>query len=350
MHQSYACFTENKSIIPEGLLCRDYGLVFNKAKYPQNFVTNHNAVIFAGFLFKHYGHFLLESTARLWFAKMHPELAICFVGRDGLILDFQEAIFKLLGLKNQILFVDQPVQFSKCYFPSPGFISRGYLYQWHAAFLGQYTAQSASGKPLYLSRRQFGGISCLKNEAEIEKALIKKGFEIFYPEQYPIEEQLKMLGAAPTILALEGSALHSLLLLQNVQAKVIVIPRPNQLANSNYLAIANAKGFEQAYLPLQDLYTDITPVSHVHVDYQAHLKVAHLVRYLESPSFAPYHPYSHIYLTEPNLAWQVKDPQKETLAKLTTANAGLKAQVATLTHEKLKLKALLAKALKEERS
>ncbi|MBQ7585851.1 MAG: glycosyltransferase family 61 protein [Desulfovibrionaceae bacterium] len=340
---SFACYDQEGLLIKEALLFRTFGSPFKVAPPPKSVVEHKGEVIFAGFFFKQYGHFLLESLARLWYAKDHPDLPIAFVGRDGLILDFQAYIFKLLGLKNEFIFVDQSVRFAKVHLPSPGFISQGLCYPWQVEFLGQYPkAHPLSSKAIYLSRKRFGGDSGLLNENELEKALKSQGIHIFYPEEHPLEIQLQILNNASQILALEGSALHTLILLKEVKSQVVIIPRPNQRPNLNYLGIAQAKGFQQCYLPAKDLYDDLQTLKDSHLNFTAKLNIERLLSYLSS-SWEPYSLYANLYLKHPEIIDLKTDPAKKALARLEEQNSILKAKISALSLENKKLQHYLTK-------
>ncbi len=53
----------------------------------------------------------------------------------------------------------------------------------------------------------------------------KNGFKVIYPEKISIKEQLKIYSDAEIIVFTEGSAIHTLQLLGNINAKVIIINR-----------------------------------------------------------------------------------------------------------------------------
>jgi hypothetical protein len=76
---------------------------------------------------------------------------------------------------------------------------------------------------LYVSRAaqrtRFAG------EAELERALARAGVEIFRPENFPLQEQLRRYAGAERLLFAEGSALHGLQLLGRGLGDVCVLTR-----------------------------------------------------------------------------------------------------------------------------
>lgn len=83
---------------------------------------------------------------------------------------------------------------------------------------------SVSGRgTLYVSRAaqrtRFAG------EAELERALVRAGVEVFRPENFPLEEQLRRYAGAEQLLFAEGSAMHGLQLLGRGLGDVRVLSR-----------------------------------------------------------------------------------------------------------------------------
>lgn len=354
----YACYDKNNNLIKDSLNIRSYGITFLPAPPAANYVYNDAEIIFAGFLFPHYGHFLLESLARLWYAKEHQELPICFIGRNQKIFELQQEILHLLGINNTLYIVDQAVIFKKLIVPRPGCVIRQYIYPFQIKFLGQYATHSSSTPAkIFLSRARFSGNSILSNDEQLETELAKLGYAIIYPEQLPISTQLELLFNAKIILALEGSALHNLLLLKEVQAQVLIIPRPAQEINQNYAMIADAKGFRQCYFPFQDLYANITKVQNQKFayNYQARINIDLLMSYLKHfetvEQADTYTFYTDLFLHKPNLCNYDPDFRvtsttilQNQYADLLDKNMLLKQKLIKQAAENSKLKKLLVKS------
>ena len=292
----YAAYTRENTLIRECLCIRDFGLAFKPAERVPVEIRLPKTMIFGGFLFKHFGHFLLESLARLWFAKDHPDIPLVWLGRDGLWLDFQTEILQMLGINNATRFIDHPVCIHKLLVPEPGYLSQSFFAPSHADFLAvQDPVPTLPGKRIYLSRRHFGGESCLTNEAELERLLVQNGFHIYYPEKHSVQEQLTYLSSAEKILSLEGSALHSLILLRQLKAQILLIPRPKTELNHNFLTIAQRKGFCQSILPSEGLYQNILPVHQSHVQWKGELNLPLVLERVSQPDWSPYAFYGSVF-------------------------------------------------------
>ncbi|MBO4334912.1 MAG: glycosyltransferase family 61 protein [Desulfovibrio sp.] len=293
---AFGCYNAEGKLVKESLCVRERCLLFRVAPLLPVTATLSDSMIFGGFLFKHYGHFLLESLSRLWFAKEHPDLPIIWVGRDPDILDFQQEIFVLLGLKNPTRYADHPVRIRRLFLPNPGFLIPHIFTPFHEQFLAvQEPSPTLPGKKIYISRRHFGGDSCLLNEEELELRLVHKGFHIYYPEKHSIREQLAYLSSAEKILALEGSALHTLILLTSLKAQILIMPRPETQINPNFWTIAQRKGFVQSVLPMAKLYRKAVRLKHGHALFAGELDLDYLLTLLEIDDWSPHALYGEIF-------------------------------------------------------
>ena len=338
---TYGVYTHEKQPVAEAMLFRNYGRIFSLAPYEEAGTRLQGDIIFTGFLFKHYGHFLLESLSRLWFAKLRPEMPVLWVGRDTMLLGFQSEILGMLGLTNRIYVADQAVCCDRLYLPEPGYIVKDNFYAFHNGFLScRDPAPLVQGRKIYLSRRTFGGESCLENEAELEEALRKEGFLIYYPEEHSVAEQIAFISSAETVLALEGSALHTLLLVKGLQSSIIIIPRPKTEPNGNYATIATRKDFRQSYLPADGLYTHYSGVSQSHVQYRGTLDIDRLIFCLKGKGTSPYAIYSHC-LGDAHRAQSNPTVNDEAMQKLQKENSELKACISDILKENKSLRILL---------
>ncbi len=215
-------------------------------------------VIYGGIFFMHWGHFLLENLQRLWYTKQ-CNLPIVWVGTNGFTYtpaefqSWQKDIFQALGITNEHIFINEPTQFAKVHFPEPGSGINTHLHPKQVEFLGYYENTTNKGRYVYFSRSKIRGCA---NEEQIENMLKKRGWEIVYPENLSVSQQLKALSKAEVCLMIGGSAQHSLLLTKNLQTRLIVIPRDH---HTSFNVIANAKSDNYYLLNVgkKVLYSDI---------------------------------------------------------------------------------------------
>jgi capsular polysaccharide biosynthesis protein len=244
------------SCIEQSLLVRNYP----KAPHPIQIVSAatpeepvesvDGPTIFAGYLFAHFGHFLLESLSRLWLARERPDhrLVWCLMGDFTEYTPWQGKILDLLGVRNEALFLRSPTRFERLLIPEQGYVIQDTFHRQHADFLGVVEpAPMRRGNRCWISRSRLSPESGgLQDEEEVESRLARRGWQIFHPQDHSITEQLGFLSSSETIAGLPGSAFHSLILLKRLESRIKLVQlRP---ANRNYTTIASTRGFDQEWL------------------------------------------------------------------------------------------------------
>ena len=204
--------------------------------------------LFAGHFRGHFGHFLVESTARLWALDhigipLDSILYLPYRGEVGAIeraIKGHEGFFKLLGIDTPVRTHPTALRVETLYVPELGF---GWLERYagspaYRQFMqGRLNAavMAEGGERLYISRARLnaarGGIL---GEAVIEENLARLGYEIFHPERHPVEVQIARYKAARVIVALDGSALHLAAYVLRPGAQVAMILRRSKANVADY--------------------------------------------------------------------------------------------------------------------
>ena len=204
--------------------------------------------LFAGHFRGHFGHFLVESTARLWAldhigGKLSSILYLPYRGEVGAIeraMKGHEGFFRLLGIDTPVRTHGCTLRVEELYVPELGF---GWLERYagspaYRAFMqGRLNAAvtAEGGERLYISRAKLnaarGGIL---GETVIEENLARLGYEIFHPERHPLEVQIARYKAARVIVALDGSALHLAAYVLQPGATVAMILRRSKANVGDY--------------------------------------------------------------------------------------------------------------------
>ncbi len=191
--------------------------------------------LFAGPLHPHFGHFLLESTPRLWALDTEKVDSVLFIpyGPNS-YWRARRAYAPFLGIFCGTLPIDrvsQPTRVAELVVPDPGFgheVRMRGSERYRFFTRGRVEAQIAAAGPdkLYISRSGLndnrGGIF---GEAEIEAVLAEDGYEIFHPQRHSHREQLERYAAARQIIALDGSALHMAAYALRPDAHVAIVAR-----------------------------------------------------------------------------------------------------------------------------
>ncbi|QJW85832.1 glycosyltransferase family 61 protein [Ramlibacter terrae] len=191
--------------------------------------------------------------ARLWYAKAHPDLPIVWHARGPSLSPMQLAILDVLGIANPHLFVHAPSRFARMVFPIPGCSLGTAMLPEHGAFLGAVEpAPVVPGKKTYLSRGKLGsGRGSSEDDTRLEALLRAHGFGIYHPELHSIREQLAAISSSELVLGIEGSALHSPVLLKApIATRFIAIGR-HRMGEGAYEHIRQAKGLDYRTLNLR---------------------------------------------------------------------------------------------------
>lgn len=239
------------NLLPESRLLRHGEVIIDKADYCPSPVYGGKCAIYGGYLFGHYGHFVLESLSRLWAIQSLGKYPIVFASRINSLRSWQREIFNILGVENVII-IKKPTCFDELIVPSPGFQMADFFTSKHARYLEKQECKVTKRKKLWLSRSSFRKKihhADIVNESDIEHHLSNKGWEIIHPQNYDISEQLLILSEANSIAGIAGSAFHTLLFLKDYQGKVDIINRPGwHQTNSpikTYTMIAETKKLKQ---------------------------------------------------------------------------------------------------------
>ena len=212
--------------------------------------------IYAGPLYFHYGHFLLESLARTWYAQQYPEIPLVWAGAhtwQGYELrPWQREILDILMIKNPPRITADPARYERLHIPDIGFRYDDRFHPQHAAFLGRYEGPAqVSGHRLWLSRSKVGSNVRDLNAVPTERRLSYAGWTVAHPETLSIRQQLDHLARAEIVAGEEGSAFHSLILLKDVTAKRFHIFRRRGPEHRSLHTIGDARQVNQSFHTLE---------------------------------------------------------------------------------------------------
>jgi Glycosyltransferase 61 len=207
---------------------------------------------YGGYLFSHYGHFLLESLARLGELSSYANVPVLWHnlhGRSKDLKPWQQQIFSLLALdKFQNLIVQQPLLIRKLEVCVPGYRIRDIFESDHRDFLSVVDVEKRGGK-IWVSRSHTPDLAGWINELEVESILQQHGWTVVRPEHLDIVDQVKLLASCEVLAGIAGSAFHSLMLARQVHCRVVLFSRGmTKVVNQNFETIARAKGFQQSIL------------------------------------------------------------------------------------------------------
>lgn len=193
--------------------------------------------MFGGILFGHFGHFLVESTTRLWaLDELRPAVqSIIFTPKINarpmqFVRQFRP-LFNVLGATVPVRSIAAPLRVDRLFVPRQGFgqfeLMRGS--EAFRAYMRRHAGRRIPAKgaeKIYISRsglqRDRGG---LIGEWLLEEQLQQEGYEIFHPQLHPLVDQVAQYKAAKHIIAVDCSPLHLVGFVGNADQKVAIIKR-----------------------------------------------------------------------------------------------------------------------------
>ncbi|MFH6786500.1 MULTISPECIES: glycosyltransferase family 61 protein [Methylobacterium] len=222
--------------------------------------------LYLGQLNPHYGHFIVNTLARFWpmlEAGARPRL-LChgYFGGHDLLAErpFVVEILDRLGLRLADLAVfDRPVRIRRLTVVAPALREMAFVHPVMAA-LGDAIGRAslagvpvdAESRPVYLSKARLSDyVQRVENEDAMAEALSRAGIDIVYPETLTFDEQIRLLAQRRTIIASQGSALHTALFAPPGRSMIVLSPSPH--VNATYLLIDAVKGHRSRYYHPQGL-------------------------------------------------------------------------------------------------
>lgn len=211
--------------------------------------------LWGGVLWAHFGHFLAESTSRIW-AMDHLDAPI-----DGVIFipkrprngeqmtGYHKAFFDLMGVDVPIRILTKPTRVETLIVPGQGFglgeISAGtQKVRDHFATGFAKDIKPDGPEKLYVSRSALGyDKGSIIGETYIEERLAKEGYEIFHPQAHSMEVQIARYRAARQVVATDGSALHMLAMAQPKDQKLAIVAR--RKSSAVQLLMRHLEGFTE---------------------------------------------------------------------------------------------------------
>jgi capsular polysaccharide biosynthesis protein len=221
------------------------------------------AIFIHSFGYHHYGHFLTEQIAKLWYLqkshlpvifhnnipKKTSRLFWCF---EQLPQYQQGFLNKVAGFHpNRLVFTEQQIKLGKVILPTASFVIRKRAHVSHRDLCQSVakhicTVQERE-RVIYLSRSKLHNAKRqVRGERELETKLVSIGVEIIYPETLNLAQQIKLVNSTKTIIGCVGSALHTLLFCLSSDFNVITLANPS--INTNFLLIDELMELNNYYI------------------------------------------------------------------------------------------------------
>lgn len=190
--------------------------------------------LWGGIAIPHFGHFLCETTPRLWAFDGGRFESVLFVGRQPWVREFspyQTDLFRALGIDAPVRIVAEPTEVEELVVPGLGF-GFNHMGRGSDEFLAMTRRMAArvraeGPEKIYISRSGTGSRPAVFGEALIEKNLAAQGYTIFHPQDESIDRQLAHYKAATHVVGIDGSAFHLLGFMAQPELRAAIILRRN---------------------------------------------------------------------------------------------------------------------------
>ncbi|MEO5853037.1 MAG: glycosyltransferase 61 family protein [Nocardioides sp.] len=186
----------------------------------------------------HFGHLTSEVLCRLWgwdrAKREMPELKALFHTNPARRADgsLERRLFTAYGIaESDLVWSDQPVQLRSVVGASPMWHNKSPYYAhpdiretWERLTTGLLAdTQPAEHERIFVSR----GASLsrrreCRNQAEVEHFFAVRGYHVFYPEELPLVEQVRLFAGARVVAGFGGSAMCNLMHAKRLEAVVVI--------------------------------------------------------------------------------------------------------------------------------
>jgi len=174
-------------------------------------------VVFIGALPKHYGHFILEGLARLWFYledsnRKYRAVYISGEGEDRFL-----ELIEFFGLNlSDVRKIEQPTKFRTVIVPEQSIRLHDYFHRSYKLTMDRIkmSIEPIRNDKVYFSKQERKNDRAI-GEMPFETVLAKNGYAIYFPERMSLRETVAVLKGAKTFVASSGTNSHNAVFLED---------------------------------------------------------------------------------------------------------------------------------------
>lgn len=204
----------------------------------------------------HFGHVLTEQLSRFWALdaarRRYPDLKVLFGRRHGhqSPMPFERTVLAAADVgEDEIWFNLRPVQVERLLAATPMLSMPEYVSPKIDAIwdvIGDRIAADAAEGPtptrIFCSRRH-AKRSC-RNAPEVEQLFASHGFEVVFPEDLTMADQIAMFRSAEVVAGLAGSALFNLMFCPEPKPVIIVASEAYTATNEYLIGAVRQHSFD----------------------------------------------------------------------------------------------------------
>ena len=198
----------------------------------------------------HFGHALTDQISQLWgwqrAKDRYPDLRALLFDRSGYpFADWEYTLLEAGGIaRDDVYIATEPIEVETLLvasqmFSMPDFVHPeiGHTYQSVGDALEADSGLDACPDRIFCSRR---GRRAGNNRDQIEQVFVDAGFEVIYPEDHPLPDQVRLFRRAEVLAGLAGSGMFQMAFAEHPK-HVILVGSESYSATNEYL-IASVLG------------------------------------------------------------------------------------------------------------
>lgn len=213
-------YSETGVLDGNGILIEDSGMLAGVATGVPPAVENpevrSETVIFCGLLYFHYGHFLIQSTTRLYYALQNSDFPLVWAVSHipAELPSYMKEFFRLCDIPlSRLQLIDHPVRYKEVILPD---ISSRYFQDWTPEFLLPFRKAAenippAPAEKIYFSRKKWTGVAKCYGEESLEELFVRNGFTPVMLEKLSLSQQIACIKGAKVLAGINGTAFHNIL-------------------------------------------------------------------------------------------------------------------------------------------
>jgi len=193
-------------------------------------------VVFCGYLYQHWGHFLVESVSRLWYFMQNDPTVDKYVffldnDQDRKIGRNHQAFLELLGIWDKTIFLTCPTRFREVIVPEPSYVCMQY---WSEQYLTVFDAVARNVQPdpswetpkkIFFTRSLFAKGSEYEFGLDaLDDFFHTNGYTILSPETFSLAQMIHYIRNASVVASISGTLPHNMLFGKNGQ-KIEILER-----------------------------------------------------------------------------------------------------------------------------
>ena len=179
-------------------------------------------LVYLGQIRNHWGSFLVDSVSRLWFVKDNPEAYkyLYMITQPELGIKMHKNILRFLELfgikESQIVFINEPTVVSEIIIPDMSYIPNVGYWKEYLEIVEKVVSNvefnNKTYEKVYFSRKKFSYKSKTDfGEESIIRLVQKNEFQVFYPEELSLDDQIIIMNKCSEFASVGGSLAHNII-------------------------------------------------------------------------------------------------------------------------------------------